>query len=290
MNQLTSLFAAVICTSISFGSFSQTNTENTDCSSTRWISVKNSEKNAALFAALPEIFEEVKRQNDLQLLYATRESQEVGPLTDENGKPIIQVSEDGEKTFVYQSETIRINQQDIPLIDKNGDPIIITMDDGKESFVYEPFLITDLHKEGRLVDENGDPVIETLGDGTRMYAYPDQVNFKVQPQIHAIDEKGNLVPFPSGDPMNYCISELAISELRVVESKSYDSETGKYSDEFHVSRIAFCMNSSATYQEQLWVDLLSFFENMENPEQNPFYVLLTERAYKGFEYKQTPCK
>lgn len=290
MNYLKTLFVAATCTAISFGSFSQTNSNDTDCSSARWISVKNSEKNEALFETLPEIFKEIKRQNDLKLLYATREFQEVGPLVNESGNPIIQTSDNGDQLFVYQDKTITTVQNNVPLVDSDGNFIVRTLDDGSQSYVFEKPVITSLHADIPLKDKNGNVLIETKEDGTKMFVFPQQVNFTVQPQMPAIDENGNIVPSPTGNPVNYSLSEQAISELHIVEAKSYDAETGEYSDDFHITRIAFCMNPSPTQQERLWVDLLSFFENMENPETNPFYVQLTERGYAGFQYKQTPCK
>lgn len=290
MKNMKSLFVAVFCTTLSFGSFSQTDTKNTDCSSARWISAKRSTENAALFSSLPEIFVEMERQSDLNLLFSTREIQEVGPMTDDNGKPIVQTMDDGTQTFVYQDKTIKIVQSDIPLVDDNGDPIIETLADGGQAYVFPPPVITSLVSYDVLVDDNGDLLVRTLDDGTEIIVNPSNVDFTIQPQSPAIDPDGNLVGFPQGNPVEYSISEFAISELRIVEARSYDAATGLYSDDFHVSRIGFCMNTEPNQQERLWVDLVAFFENMENPEESPFYKILASRGYKGFQYKQNPCK
>lgn len=291
MKNLNSLFIAGFCVSLSFVSFSQNETDDTNSDCARWTLVKNSEDNAALFAALPEIFEEIKRQNDLGLLYSTRETAEVGPLIDNEGQPIVQTSENGEQMFVYQDKTITTVQSDVPLVDDDGENIILTLEDGTQMFVFEEPLMTSSSTDVPLTDENGKPIVQTLDDGTSTFIYPNRVNFKIQPQSHAIDENGGLVPYRIGEPMNYSISELAISELHIVQSrKSYDRSTGEFSDDFHVSRIAICMNISASSQERIWIDLLSFFENMENLGENAFYMLLTEGNYEGYQYKQHPCK
>ncbi|MFK7786262.1 MAG: hypothetical protein AB8B56_14175 [Crocinitomicaceae bacterium] len=294
MKKSQSLFLAGLCLSLTFTSFSQTENTNKDLDDglcTRWHSVKNSEENAALFAALPELFKEVKRQSENNVLFATRELTEVGPLLDENGDPVFLTTEDGESNFIFQEKTITTVQTDVPLVDDKGDFIVILNDDGSQSFIFPDPVITTLNADVPLSDQNGNPKVVTLGNGNNSFVYADQVSFTVQPKVHGSDELGNITAFPYGDPQSYKINEQAISELHIIESrKHYDAHTGEYSDDFHVSRMGLCMNPSATQQERIWIDLLSFFDNMENPEENAFYQLLSERNFKGFQYKQTECK
>jgi len=287
-----SLFAAAFCSTLVLTSFSQTETteDDSDCHSTRWILVKNNKQNADLFASLPEIFEEIKRQNDLEVLFATRETVEVGPLIDEKGKLIINETEDGGQAFVYQDKTVTLVQSDVPLVDNTGNPIIVTSDDGMASFVFPNPEIVGLNTDVPLVDENGKPIIQTTDEGKMNFVYPTTVEFTVQPRVYALSEKGELSSIEAGDATTYSISEQSISELRVIQSRRYNAETGEYSDEFHVSRIGFCMNPSATEQERLWIDLVTFFENVENPKEYAFYTLLSEGDFSGFQYRQTPCK
>jgi hypothetical protein len=287
MKQLTTLFVAVLCSSLSFGSFSQS---ESDCISTRWISVKDTEKNMELFNSLPEILTEIKRQTDNNLLHGDRELTEVGPLLDENGKSIIQTNQDGTQTLIYQDKTITLIQTDIPIIDEFGNYKTTILDDGSHSFVYPEPVNTSLNSDVPLSDNNGDVIIKTIDDGTQVFLYPTLIDFSIQSKTPIMDLSGDIVNHVYGNYTYYSISERAISEIRIVEVRGYNEETGDYTGELKVSRIGFCMNPAATMQERFWIDADTFFENMEIPEDSPWYSIIIEKKYTGFQFKQTPCK
>jgi hypothetical protein len=150
MKNVKTLFAAVFCATLSFGSFSQSETIIVDDDG----NLIRTEDNIKNVPVSPEFYKI--------------------PLKDENGTAISITLEDGTESFVYQSPLVKLVQSDIPLVDNNGDPIIITLDDGTQIFTYPPPTIDPTQFDASLVDKTGNHAIITLEDGTKSYLYPPQ--------------------------------------------------------------------------------------------------------------------
>ena len=118
MKNLNTLFVAVICTSISFVSFSQNDIPLVDENGDYIITVN---ENGAPSFVYPDPIE-APIQNGI-------------PLVDENGDYIIRVNENGAPSFVYPDLG---EVPSTPLVDENGNVIVVTLEDGTKSFVYPP--------------------------------------------------------------------------------------------------------------------------------------------------------
>lgn len=143
MKNAKTLFVAVFCATLSFGSFSQSHSPLVD-------------DDGDLIGTI---------DGDDNILYIVK---------DESDKPIIVTLDDGTETFVYLDPSVKMVQSDIPLVDDNGDQIIVTRDDGMQEFVFPPATIDPSQLDVPLVDENGKTIIITREDGTKTFLYPPQ--------------------------------------------------------------------------------------------------------------------
>lgn len=140
MNPMRITFLLIVSFILSFQSFSQSDTV---CVNMRWISVKNTEYNAALFDSVLSILVEIKNQVDSKKLSINSDSKytfQSGkwyPIPDEEHHILKETGDTIYSTYIHDYFEI-YEESDYPIVDEYGDPIIITLEDGTNCFKYPP--------------------------------------------------------------------------------------------------------------------------------------------------------
>lgn len=114
-----------------------------------------------------------------------------------------------------------------------------------------------------LVDEYGDPMVITHPDGTQSFVYPP--------------------------PTSYVFPSKICDEIRIKESRTFNSKTKSY--EFQPVGLSFYFKGNYSYRghEKFWVDLNELFNALDNKEKYPWYDVIINKQYYGFQYMQTSC-
>jgi hypothetical protein len=115
-----------------------------------------------------------------------------------------------------------------------------------------------------LYDENGDPIIILHPDGTETYIYPHL-------------QRTSYTSFDC-------------EEIRIKEERTLNSKTNTYY--FKPTGIGFYLGNDKIYggEEMFWVDLNELFKILKDKEEYPWYDIIVNQKYQGFQYMQTPCQ
>ena len=135
----------------------------------------------------------------------------------------------------------------------------------KDSLIWDkdPYFEIWVQSDMPLVDEYGDPVIRNTDDGFQQYVYPPA-------EV-------------------YVFATIECSEIHIKEERFVNDVTNEI--EFRPVALSFYFKGSHYSRggERFWIDLDTFFEALENKESHPWYSLISEKKYQGFQYMQTSC-
>ena len=127
----------------------------------------------------------------------------------------------------------------------------------------EPHYVISTTSSEPLVDQDGNPIITVTDEGISTFTYGIE---------------------------NYVLPETEFGEIRIREDRVFNEE--KKEHEFKAKAIGFYINKYERVDghEKFWIDLDQLYSVLENKEKYPWYNALINRDYRGFQYKQEPCK
>lgn len=165
------------------------------------------------------------------------------------------------KMKIYSRNEGRDNTKGWSFIDYNSE----IEERKKDSLIWDkdPYFEISVQSDMPLVDEYGDPVIRLTDDGFQEFVYPPA-------EV-------------------YVFATIECAEVHIKEERFVNDATNEI--EFRPVGLSFYFKGSeySRGKERFWIDLDEFFNVLENKESHPWYNLIIERKYQGFQYMQTSC-
>lgn len=293
MKRLQPLFILLLATPLSFGAFSQS---DTDCIGKRWILVENSELNAQLFSDMNNLVQELGRQLENQQLTINNEQLDALPIPNRKGKPTLVDTGYGLSILFPEENTLYAHAYG-PLENPDGSTMTRERADGTQEFYHPKPISISYQSDLPLMDDDGNVLTITNSNGEEVIIYSDLMSFSIESDIPLKNEDGTYKTttredgteaFLFEDPRQYSVYTRAINGLIITEERPYNEETNEYFGEFRAVSIQFDIKLG-NYLKRLKIDLDDFYKNVTSPEKHEWYNFLQGRYYTGATTMKMPC-